>query len=70
MGKKRVLGEVKPIDKVWLSKKELCAYLGVSDRYIEATFNLNPKIEVYRISERIYLYNKQNIDEMIEKSKI
>ena len=58
-----------PVPKVWLSKKELAAYLGVSTRYIEVNINTNPKVDLYRMSDRVVLYNKENIDLIIRRSK-
>ena len=70
MPRQRIIGKVEPVQKVWLSKKELAAYLGVTTRYIEMNINTNPRVEMYRPSERIVLYNKENIDRMVRRSKI
>lgn len=69
MARQRIIGKVEPVQKVWLSKKELAAYLGVTTRYIEMNINTNPRVDVYRPSERIALYNKENIDQLIRRSK-
>ncbi len=69
MARTRNLGKVMPIPKIWLSKNELAAYLGVTTRYIELNINTNPKVDVYRPSERTVLYNKENIDQIIRRSK-
>lgn len=69
MARTRNLGKVMPIPKIWLSKKELAAYLGVSTRYIETNINTNPRVEVYRPTGRIALYSKENIDLVIRRSR-
>ena len=69
MARQRIIGKIQPIPKVWLSKKELAAYLGVSTRYIEVNINTNPKVDLYRMSDRVVLYNKENIDLIIRRSK-
>lgn len=69
MARTKNLGKVMPIPKIWLSKNELAAYLGVTTRYIELNINTNPKVDVYRPSERTVLYNKENIDQIIRRSK-
>ena len=52
MARTRNIGKIMPVPKVWLSKKELAAYLGVSTRYIEVNININPKVHLYRMSDR------------------
>ena len=69
MARTRNIGKIMPVPKVWLSKKELAAYLGVSTRYIEVNINTNPKVDLYRMSHRVVLYNKENIDLIIRRSK-
>lgn len=69
MPRQRNIGRVKDVEKVWLSKKELAAYLGVSERYVEENLNTNPKIEMYRISPRCVLYRKENIDWYVNRFK-
>lgn len=69
MGRTRNIGKIVPVQKVWLSKKELATYLGVTTRYIEMNINTNPRVDVYRMSERVVLYNKENIDLIIRRSK-
>jgi len=69
MARTRNIGKIMPVPKVWLSKKELAAYLGVSTRYIEVNINTNPKVDLYRMSDRVVLYNKENIDLIIRRSK-
>lgn len=70
MGRTKNIGKVMGVEKIWLNKKEAAAYLGVSERYIDANINTNPQIDVYRISERVFLYDKRSIDRMVLKSKI
>lgn len=69
MARTRNIGKIMPVPKVWLSKKELAAYLGVSTRYIEVNINTNPKVDLYRMRDRVVLYNKENIDLIIRRSK-
>lgn len=70
MGRTKNIGKVMDVEKIWLNKKEAAAYLGVSERYIDANINTNPQIDIYRISERVFLYDKRSIDRMVLKSKI
>lgn len=70
MGRTKNIGKVMNVEKIWLNKKETAAYLGVSERYIDANINTNPQIDIYRISERVFLYDKRSIDRMVLKSKI
>ena len=70
MGRTRNIGKVLGVEKIWLNKKEAAAYLGVSERYVETNINTNPQIDIYRISERVFLYSKSSIDKMVLKSKI
>lgn len=70
MPRKRNIGIVQQIPKIWLSKKELCTYLGVSERYIETIINMNPSIKMFKLSDRTVLYNKDNIDAVIMAAEI
>ena len=70
MGRTKNIGKVMGVEKIWLNKTEAAAYLGVSERYIDANINTNPQIDIYRISERVFLYDKRSIDRMVLKSKI
>ena len=70
MGRTKNIGKVLGVEKIWLNKKETAAYLGVSERYVETNINANPQIDIYRISERVFLYSKSSIDKMVLKSKI
>lgn len=70
MGRNRNIGVVQQVPKVWLSKKELCSYLGVSERYIETCINVNPRVKIFRLSNRIVLYSKENIDAVVMASEI
>lgn len=70
MGRSRNIGIVQQVQKVWLNKKELCNYLGVSERYIETCINLNPKVKLFKLSERTILYSKENIDAVVRSSEI
>lgn len=70
MTRTKNLGRVTPLEKVWLSKAELAAYLGVSERYVLENINTNPKVNIYRLSNKAYIYDRQNIDDLIRSSKI
>lgn len=70
MGRTRNIGKVEPVPKVWLTKKELAAYLGVSERYIETAINNDPRIDLFRLSNKIVLYDRSNIDAVIRRSKV
>ncbi len=70
MSRTKNLARVTPLEKVWLSKTELAAYLGVSERYVLENINTNPKVDIYRLSNKAYIYNRQNIDDLIRSSKI
>lgn len=70
MARQRIIGKVQAVPKVWLSKKEVAAYLGVSERYITDNMDNDPQVEVYRLSQRCALYSKENIDRYVERSRI
>lgn len=70
MSRKRNIGIVQQVQKVWLSKKELSAYLGVSERYIEKVVNMNPAIKMFKLSDRTVLYSKDNVDAVIMAAEI
>lgn len=70
MPRQKKVGKVEPVQKVWLSKTELAAYLGVSERYVLENINTNPKVNIYRLSNKAYIYDRQNIDDLIRSSKI
>lgn len=70
MGRSRNIGIVQKVPKIWLSKKELSCYLGVSERYIETCINMNPKVKIFKLSDRTTLYNKENIDAIVKASEI
>lgn len=64
------MGKVEPVQKIWFTKKELCSYLGVTERFVERIINPMPGVEIFQPSGRTYLYNKENIDRMIRRSKV
>ncbi len=70
MARRRILGSVQPLQKVWLTKKELCKYLGVSERYVETTINPNPKVKMFQLSSRTVLYSRENIDAVVMAAEI
>lgn len=70
MPRQKAIGKVEPIQKVWLSKKEAAAYLGVTERYMDENINQRPEIDLYRLSGRCTLYNRDNLDRMVMKSRI
>lgn len=70
MARKKMVGMVQPLPKVWLTKKELCTYLGVSERYVETSINLNPRVKLYRLSDRTVLYSRDNIDAVVRASEV
>lgn len=67
---KKNIGKVEAISKVWLSKKEVAAYMGVSERFIEENINKRPDVDIYRLSGKCFLYNKDNLDTVIRRSRI
>jgi hypothetical protein len=42
----------------------------VSERYVLENINTNPKVNIYRLSNKAYIYDRQNIDDLIRSSKI
>ncbi len=70
MPRQRNIGKVEPTPKIWLSKKEVAAYLGVTERFVDENINKRPDIYIYRISHKCFLYSKENIDNVIRKSRI
>lgn len=70
MPRQRTIGKVEPIQKVWLSKKEAAAYIGVSERYMDENINQRPDVELYRLSGRCTLYRRENLDRIVTKCRI
>lgn len=58
----RKTGRVQPVTKIWLSRKEAAAYLGITEELMRTKIDLDPKINVYRISERTSLYSVENLN--------
>lgn len=58
----RKIGKVEQVSKIWLSRKEAAAYLGISEEFMRSKIDLDPKIKIYRLSERTTLYNVENLD--------
>lgn len=58
----RKTGRVEPVPKIWLSRKEAAAYLGVTEELLRSKIDLDPKIKIYRLSERTTLYSVENLD--------
>lgn len=67
---KILIGKTVPVEKIFLSKKDLTAYLGVTKRFVENVINKDPKIRIYRLSERKILYSKESIDRWVRSYKI
>jgi hypothetical protein len=68
---KRVLNHAKiiPIQKVWLSPAEACAYLGCGLDLLEKLRN-NAEIECSRWGKKQMWYDVRSIDRFIERNKI
>jgi len=58
---------VTPVKKVWLAKKEVKTYLGVSDEWIDKYLYAN--IHVYNVGRKIF-FRQDEIDAYIEKNKV
>lgn len=56
------------VEKIYLSRKELAVYLGISERQIKDTVDKLQGVERYKPSRNIVLYRKDNIDKVIRKS--
>lgn len=70
MPRQRAIGKIEPVQKVWFSKKEAAAYLGVTERYMDENINKRPDVDLYRLSGRCMLYSKENLDRVILRSRI
>lgn len=70
MPRQKNTGKVEPVHKVWFSKKEAAAYMGVTERFIEDNINKRPDVDIYRLSGKCFLYSKDNLDCVIRKSRI
>lgn len=66
----KTLGKVVAIDKVFLTRKELASYLGVTEKLIRERFDLDPDVEIYKYTQKLVFYRKDNIDEVILKCRI
>lgn len=70
MPKQKIIGKIEPVQKVWFSKKEAAAYMGVTERFIEDNINKRPDVDIYRLSVKCFLYSKDNLDTVIRRSRI
>lgn len=68
MARKRLIGKIKPIEKVWLTRKEACAYTGLSRTTLIRWCN-EAKLSFYKVTGAV-LIKKEDIDRLIENSKV
>lgn len=59
-----------PIEKVWLSRKEVAAFLGITERSVRDAIEMNPIVEVFKINSKITLYSVDSINKLVRKSRI
>lgn len=60
--------KVRELDKVWLSNKEACAYLGVPPVTMKR-LRATASVRFYKVG-RLVFYSKSELDEMVEKGKV
>lgn len=63
----RLVGKVKDVDKVWLSQREVKAYLDIKDSKTLEKLAVEEGIEVSIISRKLVYYKKSGIDRMLER---
>ena len=60
---------VTQIEKIWLSGKELQEYIGLPNKQIQRLRD-EGKIPFSRIGQKTFIYEKQKIDQFIQKHKV
>lgn len=67
--RRKKLGKVEEISKVWLSKDEACAYLGVTQRFLQRLRD-EALIPFYKFGSKMLWYKKSDLDDFIKSKKI
>lgn len=65
---RRTFGEVRPIDKVWLTHKEAAAYLGVSGRTLDR-WRAEAKMPYYKPGGTI-IFRKRDLDNFVLRNRV
>lgn len=60
--------KVLPVEKVWLSSKELQAYLGMGKDFVDS-LRESGRLRYYKIGARAVFYRKSDVDRLIEKGR-
>lgn len=62
------IGFTVPVNKVYMSKREVCSYLDVSRRWLEARI-CNGEIPYSRIGDKLFI-KVRDIDNYVERNRI
>lgn len=68
MGRKKHVGKVEPVQKLWLSTAEACAYLDCSLDYMEKLRN-NAEVSYAQDGRKIW-YDIRSIDRFLNRKKV
>ena len=68
MKQKPISGITVPVNKVYMSKREVCAYLDVSRKWLEERIN-NAEIPFSRIGSKFFIRVK-DIDNFVERNRV
>lgn len=66
----RKVGKVESVPKVWLSRKEAAAYLGVTTELLRTKIDFSPLIELYQLEDRTFVYNINDLDRYVRSKKV
>lgn len=53
MPRQRNIGKIEPTPKIWLSKKEVAAYLGVTERFVDENINKRPDSFISKFLQKV-----------------
>ena len=67
---RKAIGKVEPVQKIWLTRKEAAAYLGVTPETMRTKIDMNPMIELYQIEERVTLYDIRDLEKFVRSKRV
>lgn len=68
MGRTRTTGKVEPVNKIWLSAREACAYLDCSLDFLETLRNKTP-VKITRVGRMIW-YDLASLNLFLDKNRV
>lgn len=69
MPRQRNIGQVVPVQKIWLNAAEAKAYLGCSDDFLQKLRD-EALISFSRFGNKMYWYDVNSINKFLEKNRI